>query len=120
MRNLSKLVVVVIGAALIGLVVGCGKQPSSMEADTPIPFDGQVLSRHAGPVTSLAYSSDGTLLVSGGRDKAVRVWDISTRTQKAMMVGDSAAIASLAFDPKQQRVASSSVAAVPHLGSSDW
>ncbi len=108
MHNSWKLVAVVVSVALSGFVVGCGKQPPPRDADTPVPFDGQVLSRHDGSVTSLAYSSDGTLLVSAGRDKAIRVWDISTRTQKAVLTGDSSAITSLSFDPKQQRVSSSS------------
>jgi WD40 repeat protein len=30
------------------------------------------------PVTSVAFSSDGTRIVSGSQDKSVRVWDAST------------------------------------------
>jgi hypothetical protein len=33
---------------------------------------------HDGPVTTLALSLDGTLLVSGSRDATVRVWDIGS------------------------------------------
>ena len=37
-----------------------------------------VLSEHKDSVKSLSFSSDGTLLVSGGRDKAIKLWDIQT------------------------------------------
>ncbi|HEY4035358.1 MAG TPA: serine/threonine-protein kinase [Ktedonobacteraceae bacterium] len=35
---------------------------------------------HTGPVRSLAWSSDNTLLASGGLDKTVRVMDVATKT----------------------------------------
>ena len=37
-----------------------------------------VLSRHTSWVESLAFSSDGTLLVSGGGDTTVNLWDVQT------------------------------------------
>ena len=37
-----------------------------------------VFSKHAGCVRSLAFSSDGISLVSGGDDKTVRLWDVQT------------------------------------------
>ena len=36
------------------------------------------LSGHTKSVASLSFSSDGTLLVSGGRDKTIKLWDIQT------------------------------------------
>jgi len=37
-----------------------------------------VLSGHTGGVRSLAFSSDGTLLVSGSNDQTVKLWDVQT------------------------------------------
>ena len=37
-----------------------------------------VLCGHTGEIHSLAFSQDGTLLLSGSRDKTARVWDVQT------------------------------------------
>ena len=41
-----------------------------------------VLSGHVSAVTSLCFTSDGHTLLSGGRDKVILVWDISTGRNK--------------------------------------
>jgi WD40 repeat protein len=37
---------------------------------------------HTGIVTSVAFSPDGQLLVSGSRDRAVKVWDLTRLGRK--------------------------------------
>ena len=34
------------------------------------------LKGHSGPVKSIAFNSDGSLLVSAGDDKFVKMWDV--------------------------------------------
>ena len=46
------------------------------DAITGIPMS--VHSSHTGRVNSVAFSSDGTFLVSGSDDKTVNLWDIQT------------------------------------------
>jgi WD40 repeat protein len=34
---------------------------------------------HSAPVKSIAFNSDGSLLVSSGDDKLVKIWDVEKR-----------------------------------------
>ena len=46
--------------------------------DTITGSRGSILSGHTKNVTSLAFSLDGTLLVSGSEDNTIKIWDIQT------------------------------------------
>ena len=48
-------------------------------------------------VRRIAFSSDGKTLVSGGYDKTVRVWDLTTGKQTALLEGHTAAVRSVAL-----------------------
>jgi WD40 repeat protein len=52
-------------------------------ADTPA-FE---LKGHENWIRGLAYSKDGSLLVSAGRDRTVRIWEISSKTEKGVVKG---------------------------------
>jgi WD40 repeat protein len=54
---------------------------------------------HAGLVWSLAYSPDGTLLLSGGMDGSVRLWDAATGAGRAAFDWDVGAVRHVAFAP---------------------
>lgn len=55
-------------------------------------------------VTQIAFSEDGSTLVSGGSDKAIRVWDTQTGALKQTLQSDSGVITALATSPDGQTV----------------
>lgn len=61
---------------------------------------------HTGPVQSLAVSRDGELLVSGGRDNAVKAWEIATGKPIQTFRGHSSGVRSVAITPDGRRILS--------------
>ncbi|KAJ7275120.1 WD40-repeat-containing domain protein, partial [Mycena rebaudengoi] len=73
------------------------------------PSTDAVLNGHQSWVMSVAFSPDGTCIVSGSRDNTVRVWDAETQTQMgAPLEGHTSLIMSVAFSPDGTRIVSGS------------
>ena len=66
-----------------------------------------VLSGHTDVVSSLAFSLDGTLLVSGSKDKTVKLWDVQTGGA-IKTFRDTDAVSSVSISPDRAVIASGS------------
>ena len=63
---------------------------------------------HSSFVTSVAFSPDGTKIVSGSVDNTVRVWDANTGALYATLEGHSDWVTSVAFSPDGTKIVSGS------------
>jgi WD40 repeat protein len=68
----------------------------------------QVLKGHRDRIWSIAYSPDGTRLVSGSVDRTVRIWDVRNGKMVALLTGHSDYVMSVAYSPNGKYVASGS------------
>jgi len=67
-----------------------------------------VLSGHAGPVESVAYSPDGRSLVSGSLDNTVKLWDVQTGGVVKTFYGHADCVSSVSVSADCARIASGS------------
>jgi WD40 repeat protein/ABC-type branched-subunit amino acid transport system substrate-binding protein/DNA-binding SARP family transcriptional activator len=66
------------------------------------------LAGHAGRVLSVAYSSDGQRVATGGQDAAAIVWNAATGEQELTLHGHSGPINAVAFSPDGRLLATAS------------
>lgn len=62
---------------------------------------------HSGAVYGADMNDDGSLLVTCGADRSVRIWDATTGQQKFSMSGHTAAVHAVALSPDESLVVSS-------------
>jgi hypothetical protein len=63
---------------------------------------------HDSFVSSVAFSPDGTRIVSGSSDKTVKVWDAATGAEALTLKGHTSGVRSVAFSPDGTRIVSGS------------
>lgn len=69
----------------------------------------KILKGHTDAIRSVAFSADGSRIVSGSFDKTIRVWDVASGEVVAgPFKGHTAYVRSVAFSPDAKRIASSS------------
>jgi WD40 repeat protein/serine/threonine protein kinase len=67
------------------------------------------LQGHRDEVTSVAFSSDGSRIVSGSLDKTLRIWNARTGQPLLQLQGHTSGVTSVSWSPDGSRVASGSL-----------
>jgi WD40 repeat protein len=70
---------------------------------------------HSGGMLAVCFSPDGRLLVSGGKDETVRVWELTSAAQRLAINKVSGSVGALALTPDGRTLATGTFTGVIHL-----
>src|SRR5512138_3703500 len=82
----------------IVLLLALAFGPSSVGLAAPEPSS-RVLAGHAGGILALAFAPGGRLLASGGEDQTIRLWNVGTGREAAVLRGHTGPVRALGFSP---------------------
>ena len=97
--------------AALAAVAGCnrGGPPGADEKKPPVLSIPRNQMTHDGPVSSVAFGPDGKMLASGSQDDTIRLWDVATGKERAILKGHENRVTSVAYSPDSKTMASVSV-----------
>ncbi len=98
------LVAVVLAATLVGVGAWMLRGPGPAPAEVLIS-EHPVLEGHADRVLAVAFSPRDRVLVSGGSDRTLRVWDLRSGATTSTIGPHAGKVEALAFSPDGRRVA---------------
>jgi hypothetical protein len=98
-----------------GDIVAAGLGPNVALLDTITGSTTSVLCGDGGKITSLAFSLDGTLLVSRSNDKTVNIWDKQTGGIIRAFVDDTSVVSAISISPDGTTIASGTRDGAIHL-----
>jgi GTPase SAR1 family protein/DNA-binding beta-propeller fold protein YncE len=84
---------------------GAKRKPEQRE---PLAVLERTLMGHKGWVHSVAVSSDGTWMASGGGDSTIKIWNLETGECRATLAGHADMVLSVAITPDGKRILSGS------------
>jgi WD40 repeat protein/class 3 adenylate cyclase len=77
--------------------VPTGVTPPSRGDPPPIASRRVIHHAHSGSIFTIRFSHDGRLLITGGADKMVRIWDVATGEAIAVLTGHAGAVTDASF-----------------------
>ncbi len=61
------------------IIASCGRDSTVRIWTNNASADAKVLKGHSAPCKSVSFNTDGSLLVSSGDDKLVKMWDVEQK-----------------------------------------
>ncbi len=78
-----------------------------------------ILNGHTGPISSLCFSPNGAVLVSGSWDQTVRVWDIFEKKGSVEALNHASEVLSVDFHPNGKDIISTTLGGQLYLWQTD-